>query len=100
VCLSQAVLLLRDEGVLQLDDPVAKWLPELRAQQAGQLATADSHPPTLRELLSMNSGLPEDDPWADRLESMSDADFVRVSQAAGRMSNAAHVQPCVHAHAC
>ena len=57
------VLLLRDEGVLRLDDPVERWVPELRGQP---LATADSAPPTLRHLLSMNAGLPEDDPWVGR----------------------------------
>lgn len=63
------VLLLRDEGVLQLDDPMEQWIPELKGQP---LATADAVPPTIRQAMSMNSGLGEDDPWADRLESMSD----------------------------
>jgi CubicO group peptidase (beta-lactamase class C family) len=66
------VLLLRDEGVLQLDDPMEKWIPELQGQP---LATADAAKPTVRHCLSMNSGLPEDDPWADRLESMPDDEY-------------------------
>ena len=40
-------LLLRDDGVLQLDDPVERWVPELAGLP---LATADSPPPTLRHL--------------------------------------------------
>ena len=58
------MLLLRDEGALRLDDTAEHWVPEL---QGLPLATSDSRPPTLRQLLSMNSGYPEDDPWADRL---------------------------------
>lgn len=52
------VLKLRDDEVLALDDPV----PELR----GFRVTTDSPPVTLRHLLSMQSGLTYDDPWADR----------------------------------
>ena len=51
------VLRLRDDGVLALDDP----LPEVPT-----LPTSDSPPITLRHLLSMQSGLTADDPWADR----------------------------------
>ena len=66
------LLLLRDEGVLRLDDTAEHWVPEL---QGLPLATGDSRPPTLRQLLSMNSGYPEDDPWADRLESLPDDEY-------------------------
>ena len=66
------LLLLRDEGVLRLDDTAEQWVPEL---QGLPIATRDSRPPTLRQLLSMNSGYPEDDPWADRLESLSDDEY-------------------------
>jgi CubicO group peptidase (beta-lactamase class C family) len=52
------VLAQRDAGALRLDDEV----PLL----AGVTATLDSPPITYRHLLSMGSGLPEDDPWADR----------------------------------
>lgn len=66
------MLLLRDEEALRLDDTAEHWVPEL---QGLPLATGDSRPPTLRQLLSMNSGYPEDDPWADRLESLSDDEY-------------------------
>jgi CubicO group peptidase (beta-lactamase class C family) len=53
-----SVLRLRDDGVLSLDDA----LPELAT--AGP--TGDSPAITLRQLLSMQSGLTSDDRWADR----------------------------------
>jgi CubicO group peptidase (beta-lactamase class C family) len=52
------VLRLRDDGLLALDDAVE----ELAAARP----TADSPPVTLRHLLSMQSGITSDDPWADR----------------------------------
>jgi CubicO group peptidase (beta-lactamase class C family) len=58
-----AVLSLRDEGRLRLDDPVAAYVPELAGLRG---PTADSPAITLRHLLSMDSGLATDDPWADR----------------------------------
>ena len=60
-----AVLMLRDEGRLRLDDPVADHLPAARS------LTADGMPPvTIRELLTMGGGLATDDPWGDRQESL------------------------------
>ena len=70
-----AVLLLRDEGALRLDDPVEQWVPEIAGLPR---ATSDSPPVTLRHLLSMSSGHPEDDPWADRLESMPDDEYTAL----------------------
>lgn len=56
------VLALRDEGVWSLDDPVARYAPEL-----GTVVGPPGSPPiTLRHLLSMTSGLATDDAWADR----------------------------------
>jgi len=49
------VLRLRDDGVVRLDDPVADLPRQL-----------DGPSITLRHLLSMDSGLASDDPWADR----------------------------------
>jgi CubicO group peptidase (beta-lactamase class C family) len=52
-----AVLALRDDGVLQLDDPLVRWIPE-----AASLIypTRDARPITLRQLLTHTSGLPRD----------------------------------------
>ncbi len=66
------VLLLRDEGALSLDDPAARWVPELAGLR---YPTGDSPPLTLRMLLSMSSGLVEDDPWGDRLLDLPDSAF-------------------------
>jgi len=57
------VLLLRDEGRLRLDDLVADYVP---AAAGLRYPTTDSAPLTVRALLTMSSGLVEDDPWADR----------------------------------
>ena len=62
-----AVLLLRDEGRLQLDDPVAEHVPEL-ADLRGP--TGDSPPITIRHLLTMTAGFPTDDPWGDRQQGL------------------------------
>ena len=58
-----AVLKLRDAGKLSLDDPAARHLPELGATAP---LTADAPPITLRHLLTMSAGFPEDNPWGDR----------------------------------
>ena len=68
------ILALRDAGELRLDDEA----PLL----AGVRATADSPPITYRHLLTMSSGLPEDDAWADRHMDWSAADVERSSPAA------------------
>jgi CubicO group peptidase (beta-lactamase class C family) len=65
-----AVLLLRDEGALRLDDPLAAYLPV-----AAVLDERDGPPLTLRDLLTMGAGLATDDPWGDRQESLPIADF-------------------------
>ena len=62
--MAMAVLSLRDEGRLDIDAPLGEVAPELR-----ELAEAgpDAPPVTVRHLLTMDAGLPQDDPWADRL---------------------------------
>jgi CubicO group peptidase (beta-lactamase class C family) len=58
-----AVLKLRDEGKLSLQDPVEKFIPDFAS--AGRL-TADAPRVTLQHLLTMTAGFPEDNPWGDR----------------------------------
>lgn len=58
-----ALLALRDEGRLALDDPVAEHVPEVGSLEP---PTTDSPAITIRHLMSMASGMPEDDNWADR----------------------------------
>jgi CubicO group peptidase (beta-lactamase class C family) len=50
-----ALLALRDDGVLQLDDPLAKWVPEASGLV---YPTRDSARITLRQLANHTSGLP------------------------------------------
>lgn len=68
-----ATLALRDDGVLRLDDRAADHAPELAA-----LERHDSAPITIRDLLTMTSGLPTDDPWADRHLDLTDDEFDRI----------------------
>jgi CubicO group peptidase (beta-lactamase class C family) len=72
-----AILQLRDEGKLALDDPVAKWLPEFAHIP---LPTRDSAPLRLRQLLSHSAGWPEDNPWGDQQLAVSDADMTHWLQ--------------------
>ncbi len=70
-----AVLKLRDEEKLDLDEPAEVYFPSLKNCKL----TNDSPRITLRDLLLHSAGFPTDDPWADRklAESVKDlADFV------------------------
>jgi CubicO group peptidase (beta-lactamase class C family) len=69
-----AILKLRDEGKLSLEDPVAKWIPEFAQME---LPTRDSAPLRIRQLLSHSAGFPEDNPWGDQQLSASDADLTQ-----------------------
>jgi CubicO group peptidase (beta-lactamase class C family) len=67
-----AILKLRDEGKLSLEDPVAKWLPELAHMP---LPTRDTAPLVIRQLLSHSAGFPEDNPWGDQQLAATDRDL-------------------------
>lgn len=60
---AMAILKLRDEGKLSLDDPVARYVPALAELQ---YPTKDSPAITVRHLLTHSEGFPEDNPWGDR----------------------------------
>lgn len=65
------MLALRDRGDLDLDDPVARWLP-----WASTIGLPTGAPTLrLRHLLTMTGGFPTDDPWGDRQEPLPIADF-------------------------
>ncbi len=82
---AMAALKLRDTGKLRLDDPVADYLPELRALQ---LPTSDSPALTIRHLMTMTTGLPEDNPWGDRQMAVSNARFEQLLGGGLSFSNA------------
>jgi CubicO group peptidase (beta-lactamase class C family) len=62
-----AVLALRDDGRLALDDPAAAYVPELRGLR---LPSPDSPQVSIRHLLTMTAGFPTDDPWGDRQQGL------------------------------
>ena len=65
-----ALMTLVTEARVRLDEPVATYVPEL-AHWRGP--TTDGPALTVRHLVSMESGLPSDDPWADRHLDLSPA---------------------------
>ncbi|MDE3223438.1 MAG: beta-lactamase family protein [Acidobacteriota bacterium] len=72
------LLRLRDRGLLHLDAPITDFVPSFTALTRGSKVD----PPTLAMLASMSGGLPTDDPWADRQESIS-SEMLRAYVAAG-----------------
>jgi CubicO group peptidase (beta-lactamase class C family) len=73
-----AILKLRDEGKLSLDDPASKWIPELARLK---YPTADSAPIRVRHLLTHSAGFPEDNPWGDRHLAETDQKLTRWLEA-------------------
>ncbi|MGE0424106.1 MAG: serine hydrolase domain-containing protein [Reyranellaceae bacterium] len=73
-----AALILRDEGQLDLDAPVARYAPEFAGLKG---PTGDSPTITTRHLLSMQSGLATDDPWGDRHLDITDSELDEIVRA-------------------
>jgi CubicO group peptidase (beta-lactamase class C family) len=67
---AMAILKLRDEGKLSLDDPIEKYIPEAKGMKT---VTTDAPLVTIRHLLTHSAGFPEDNPWGDRQLGRSDA---------------------------
>src|SRR5262245_41740380 len=70
-----AILKLRDEGKLSLEDPAERYVPELAQLK---YPTADSPRLTIRHLLSHSAGFPEDNPWGDQQLADTDEDLSRM----------------------
>src|SRR5215213_6957827 len=66
---AMAIMKLRDEGKLSLDDPAARYVPALADLP---YPTSDSQVLTIRHLLTHSEGFPEDNPWGDRQLAQSD----------------------------
>jgi len=66
-----ALLILRDRGLVDLGAPITDHVAEFTQGSLGRAY----EPPTIRMLMSMSAGLPTDDPWADRQESISNETF-------------------------
>jgi CubicO group peptidase (beta-lactamase class C family) len=82
---AMAIIKLRDEGKLQLDDPAYKYIPEMKHLH---YLTADASPITIRQLLTHAAGFPEDNPWGDRQLQDSDAELMALINKGISFSNA------------
>lgn len=80
---TMAILKLRDEGKLRLDDPAERYIPELKSHK---YLTTDAPLITVRNLMTHSAGFPEDNPWGDRQLADSDADLLNLIK--GGLSNA------------
>lgn len=72
-----AILKLRDDGKLSLDDLAETHVPELANLT---YPTADSPRIRVRDLLSHVGGFVTDDPWGDRQQVMTEAEFTAFLQ--------------------
>ncbi|MEP2670325.1 MAG: serine hydrolase domain-containing protein [Cyclobacteriaceae bacterium] len=82
---AMAILKLRDEGKLDLQDPAHLYIPELKNIT---YATADSPPVTIQHLLTMSAGFPEDNPWGDRQLDDTDEELIALITDGISFSNA------------
>ena len=78
-----AMMMLVDEGKVNLDDPVEKYLPEFKGQmlevkqeKGPAVLKKPVHPITIREILSHTSGLPNIPPKGGRWDKLSLKDSV------------------------
>ncbi len=75
---AMAILKLRDEGKLSLDDAAERYVPELKNLP---YPTSDSPRITVRHLLTHSAGFPEDNPWGDQQLSESEEELTRMLRA-------------------
>ena len=83
-----AIMILRDRGLLRLDDAVAEIAPEFAAVVG---PTTDSPLITVRHLLSMAAGMATDDAWADRHIDTSNDEFDAMVARGATFASAPHV---------
>ena len=79
-----AILRLRDEGKLSLDDPAERYVPELATLT---YPTTDSPRITIRHLLSHAEGFPEDNPWGDQQLAITDEQMSQLMRQGIPFSN-------------
>lgn len=80
---AMAILKLRDEGKLVLEEPAYLYFPEIKQQRL----TKDAPNITLRDLLIHSAGFPKDDPWADRELHKSNEELLALLQKGISFSN-------------
>lgn len=81
---AMAILKLRDEGKLRLDDPAEQYVPQLKKLR---YLTTDSPRITVRNLLTHSAGFPEDNPYGDRQLGDSEAELTRFLDGGVSLSN-------------
>ncbi|MCF0055673.1 serine hydrolase [Dyadobacter sp. CY356] len=86
---TMAILKLRDEGKLRLDDPAYLYIPELKSMP---LLTTDSPAITIRNLMTHAAGFPEDNPWGDRQLDGKDEELLDLIKSGISNSNVPGVQ--------
>ena len=69
---AMAIMKLRDQGKLSLDDHAERYVPELKGLT---YPTTDSPRLTVRHLLSHAAGFPEDNPWGDQQLAATEEEF-------------------------
>src|SRR5688572_1227705 len=82
---AMAILSLRDDGRLSLDDAAERFVPELKALKYPSL---DAPRITVRHLLSHSEGFPEDNPWGDQQLKVTRDDMLRMISGGIPFSNA------------
>ncbi len=70
-----AILQLRDQGKLRLDDLAEQYVPEMKGWA---YPTTDSPRIRVRDLLHHVAGFVTDDPWGDRQQVLPQADFTKM----------------------
>lgn len=73
-----SILSLRDKGKLNLDDLAEQYIPEMKGWK---YPTADSPRIRIRDLLQHVGGFVTDDPWGDRQQVLTDAEFTKMIRA-------------------
>lgn len=81
---AMAILKLRDEGKLRLDDPAYLYIPEMKNIK---YLTKDAAPVTIRNLLTHSAGYPEDNPWGDRQLANTDQELIDIYKKGVSFSN-------------
>jgi CubicO group peptidase (beta-lactamase class C family) len=81
---AMAILKLRDEGKLKLDDPLSLYIPEMKD---ARYPTKDASPVTIRHLLTHSAGYPEDNPWGDRQLESTDEELLAIYKKGVSFSN-------------
>lgn len=70
-----AILKLRDEGRLSLDDLAEQYVPEMRGWR---YPTSDSPRIRISDLLTHTAGFVTDNPWGDRQQPLPEAEFTAM----------------------